>query len=168
MSRMRSAVVAPMHEEMNDRAEEQQRVRHHAQNVRSVLLPEEERRDRQKQAEAQPCRDSHRCASSVRVSYGLHGSSLGGCAMRRTTRGALHLVRRIDGGQKECPASELELARAFATFPRVPEYVLRDLPLGDGRLSENGQYEFGRPENRYAARFGERRRSRSVRAAKTL
>jgi hypothetical protein len=49
---MRFAVAAmsSVHEDVNDRAEKQERIRQQAEDVRSVLLQEEEGRDRQKEA----------------------------------------------------------------------------------------------------------------------
>ena len=52
-----SAVVAgmaPVHEHVNERTEKQERVRQHSKKMDTVLLPEEERRDREKQAERHP------------------------------------------------------------------------------------------------------------------
>ena len=48
------AAVAPVHEEVNDRAQKQEGVWQHAKNVRSVFLEQEERCDRQKKADTQP------------------------------------------------------------------------------------------------------------------
>ena len=43
--------VPTVHEKVNKRAKQEQRPREHAEEVRPVLLPEEENRDRQKYAE---------------------------------------------------------------------------------------------------------------------
>jgi hypothetical protein len=48
------ASVSAVHEEMHDQAEQQEPVRQRTQDVRFVLVPQEERGDRQENAEAQP------------------------------------------------------------------------------------------------------------------
>jgi hypothetical protein len=39
--------VAAMHEQVDDRARQREQIRHGSKDVRSVLLPQEEERDRQ-------------------------------------------------------------------------------------------------------------------------
>jgi hypothetical protein len=66
------ATVTSMHEQVNDRAEQQQRIRRDSEDVCPVLLPKEEGCNGQKQAEAQPARNVHWVAASGRISSGLH------------------------------------------------------------------------------------------------
>ena len=56
MPRMAGSVAnrAPMHEQVNDRAQQQKPIWQHAEDVRFVLLPEKKDRDSQEDAEAQP------------------------------------------------------------------------------------------------------------------
>jgi hypothetical protein len=44
--------VTPVHQEMSQRAEQQQKIRKCTEDVRPVLLPKKERRDRKKDAES--------------------------------------------------------------------------------------------------------------------
>jgi hypothetical protein len=50
--------VPPMHEEVNDRTEQEKHIGQHAEDVGFVLLPQKERRYGQKEAEAQPQGDA--------------------------------------------------------------------------------------------------------------
>lgn len=69
------AAVTPVHEHVDDRAEQEEHVRHGAEDVRAVLLPQEEDGDRQEQAEAQPQREAERPSLLRRFESGLHGQS---------------------------------------------------------------------------------------------
>ena len=60
-SKVRS--VPPVHEQMNERAEQEERVRHRPQEMRSVFFPEEECCDGQEQAQTQPQRDAKQLPS---------------------------------------------------------------------------------------------------------
>ena len=51
--------VAPVHEQMENRAEQKKRIGQRPENVRLVLFPQEEERDRREQAEPQEPRDPH-------------------------------------------------------------------------------------------------------------
>ena len=48
--------IATMHEEMDDRAEQQEHIRKRTKDVRPVLLPQKECGDAQKEAEPKPHR----------------------------------------------------------------------------------------------------------------
>ena len=78
MSGRASAVAAmtAVHEQVDDGAEQKQRIRHCSQDVGSVLLPEEKRSDCQEKAHAKPHRESKRFASRVLFSCGLHDDLL--------------------------------------------------------------------------------------------
>jgi hypothetical protein len=62
-----------MHEQMNDRAEQQEDIRQRAEQVCSVFLPEEETRNGQKEAEREPHRKACGLTGSVRFTSGRHG-----------------------------------------------------------------------------------------------
>ena len=73
--RLAVAAMSSVHEEVNDRAEEQEGIRQEAENVSSVLLEEKEDRDGQEETEPQPHWDVKGLASCLGFSCGVHGSS---------------------------------------------------------------------------------------------
>ena len=67
------AAVSSMHEQMNHRARQQEHVGQCPEQVRAMLLPEEEGRDREKEAQPQPYGNSPGFTARGRLTDGWHG-----------------------------------------------------------------------------------------------
>jgi hypothetical protein len=67
------AAVPTVHEQMNDRAEQQEDIRERPEQVCSVFLPEEETRNGQEEAEPEPHRKARGLTVRVRFNSGRHG-----------------------------------------------------------------------------------------------
>lgn len=66
------AAMPAVHEQVEKRAEKEQRVRERPENVRLVFFPEEEQRDRSKKAEPQHPRDVEGLSLGWCFGFGLH------------------------------------------------------------------------------------------------
>jgi hypothetical protein len=69
---MTTAMVAPVHEEVYERTEQEQDVWDRAEDVRLVFCPQEEERDSEEQAEAHYPRDVKRPLLGIGSRFRLH------------------------------------------------------------------------------------------------
>jgi hypothetical protein len=70
------SAVYPMitvREQVDDRAQAEKHVRQHAEDMSSVLFPQEEEADGQEETEPQPHWKTKRLASCIRLGCSLHG-----------------------------------------------------------------------------------------------
>ena len=69
---MLASAVASMHEEVDDWAEQKEGIRERAEDVRLVLFPQEEERDRQEETEPQPDGNSEGRVLWFGLRFALH------------------------------------------------------------------------------------------------
>jgi hypothetical protein len=105
VARVTSAVatVPSMHEEVDERAGQQQSPRKHAEDVRLVLPPEEEDRDREEEAEPRPNRKAKAPGTGLLLRCRAFCLLLAGALVRHRRRlaTAQPAAARVVPGEKE-------------------------------------------------------------------